>query len=127
MTGTVTGTVTGPATSASAPARAWDIVEGPTARLRRVALLLGMVLAAWAFLLFVLGNLVGTLVLAIGLLRSGSAPRWAALAIASWPPLHVLGLALLPNEGPQVVGATLQALGFAGCAVALWRRLRPLS
>jgi hypothetical protein len=75
----------------------------------------------WAFLLFILGNLVGTLVLGIGLWRSGTAPRWAALAIASWPPLHVIGLALLPNEVPQVVGAVLQAAGFAGCALALRR------
>jgi hypothetical protein len=77
--------------------------------------------AMWAFLVFILGNLVGTLVLAVGLWLSRTAPRWAALAIASWPPLHIIGLAFLPNEVPQVLGAILQALGFAGCAIALLR------
>jgi hypothetical protein len=76
----------------------------------------------WIFLLFVLGNLVGTALLAAGLLRSGAVPRWAALGILSWPPLHIIGLAFFGNEVPQVVGAVLQAAGFAGCAVALLRR-----
>ncbi len=79
----------------------------------------------WIFALFVLGNLVGTALLAVGLLRSRAVPRWAALGILSWPPLHVVGLAFFGNEVPQVIGAALQAAGFAGCAVALWRR-RPL-
>ncbi len=79
----------------------------------------------WVFLLFVLGNLVGTTLLAAGLLRSRSVPRWAALGVMAWPPLHVIGLAFFGNEVPQVVGAVLQAAGFAGCAVVLLRR-RPV-
>ena len=71
------------------------------------------------FGLFVLGNLVGTLVLAIGLLRSRAAPSWAAIGIGLWPVLHVIGLIFFGNEVPQVVGAVLQAVGFAGCAVTL--------
>ncbi len=70
----------------------------------------------WVFLLFAIGNLIGTLLFAIGLLRSRSVPVWAALAIMSWPLLHVIGLAFFGNEVPQVIGAVLQALGFAGCA-----------
>ena len=46
---------------------------------------------------------------------------WAALAIMAWPPLHVIGLAFFGNEVPQVIGAVLQALGFAGCAAVLLR------
>lgn len=38
--------------------------------------------------------------------------------------LHV-GLVSFGNEVPQVIGAVLPALGFAGCAVVLWRRHRP--
>lgn len=79
---------------------------------------------AWVFLLFVVGNLIGTLVLAIGLLRSRAVPPWAAMAIGLWPPLHVIGLVFFGNEIPQVIGAVLQALGFAGCAVELVRRGR---
>lgn len=75
----------------------------------------------WVFLVFVLGNLVGTLVLAIGLLRGQAVPVWAAVAIGLWPPLHVIGLVFFGNEVPQVIGAVLQALGFAGCAIELAR------
>jgi hypothetical protein len=75
--------------------------------------------AVWVFGLFVLGNLVGTLVVAVGLLRSGAVPVWTAIAIGLWPPLHVLGLVFFGNEVPQVIGATLQALGFVGCGVVL--------
>jgi len=78
--------------------------------------------ATWTFLLFVLGNLIGTLVVAIGLWRSGSAPRWSAVAIGLWPVLHVFGLVAMPNEVPQVIGAVLQAAGFGACAVTLHRR-----
>jgi hypothetical protein len=77
--------------------------------------------SAWVFGLFVLGNLVGTVLFAVGLLRSRAVPVWAALGILAWPPLHVIGLALFGNEVPQVIGAVLQAVGFAGCALALWR------
>jgi hypothetical protein len=76
----------------------------------------------WVFLLFIVGNLIGTILFAVGLLRSRGVPRWAALGIMSWPPLHVIGLAFFGNEVPQVIGAVLQAIGFAGCAVVLLRR-----
>ncbi len=75
----------------------------------------------WVFLVFVIGNLIGTLLFAIGLLRSRRVPAWAALGIMAWPPLHVVGLAFFGNEVPQVIGAVLQAIGFAGCAVVLLR------
>ena len=46
-------------------------------------------------------------------------PVWAALGILAWPPLHVIGLVFFGTEVPQVIGAVLQALGFAGCAAVL--------
>jgi hypothetical protein len=73
----------------------------------------------WVFLVFVAGNLLGTTVFAIGLLRSRVVPVWAALGILAWPPFHVIGLAVFGNEVPQVIGAVLQAVGFAGCAAVL--------
>jgi hypothetical protein len=78
--------------------------------------------SVWIFAVFVLGNLVGTTLLSVGLLRARAVPRWAALGILSWPPLHVIGLAFFGNEVPQVIGAVLQAAGFAGCTVVLLRR-----
>jgi hypothetical protein len=74
--------------------------------------------SGWVFGLFVLGNLVGTVLFAVGLLRSRAVPVWAALGILAWPPLHVIGLALFGNEVPQVIGAVLQAVGFARCALS---------
>ena len=74
------------------------------------------------FALFALGNLVGTLLLAIGLLRSRAVPVWAAVGILLWPVLHVVGLAFFGNEVPQVVGAITQAIGFGACALVLLRR-----
>ena len=79
----------------------------------------------WVFALFVVGNLLGTLLLAIGLLRSRAVPAWAALSIMVWPPLHATGL-IVGNELWEVTGAVLQALGFAATAVVLLRQDRRL-
>jgi hypothetical protein len=75
---------------------------------------------AWVFPIFVLGNLLGTLLFAIGLLRSGAVPAWSAILIMLWPPLHVLGL-IIGGEVLEVGGAVLQAIGFAGLAAAVLR------
>ncbi len=69
-------------------------------------------LAIWVFLLFVLGNLVGTLLLGLALWRSRCVPVWAAAAVLAWPPLHVVGL-VVGSEWFEVVGAIAQAIGFA--------------
>ena len=75
----------------------------------------------WVFPIFILGNLLGTLIFAIGLLRSRTVPLWAAILIMLWPPLHVAGL-FVGGEVLEVVGAVLQAIGFAGVAAAVLRR-----
>ena len=75
----------------------------------------------WVFPIFVLGNLLGTLLFAIGLLRSRAVPAWSAILITLWPPLHVIGL-IIGGEVLEVIGAVLQAIGFAGIAAAVLRR-----
>jgi hypothetical protein len=75
----------------------------------------------WVFPIFIVGNLLGTLLFAIGLLRSRTVPVWAAILIMLWPPLHVGGL-FLGGEVLEVIGAVLQAIGFAGVAAAVLRR-----
>jgi hypothetical protein len=80
---------------------------------------------SWVFFLFVVGNLLGTALFAIGLLHSKAVPVWAAIGIMTWPVLHVVGLVFFGNEVPQVIGALLQAIGFAGCAAVLLRRSIP--
>jgi hypothetical protein len=64
------------------------------------------------FLLFVLGNLVGTFLLGLALLRSHAVPAWAAAAVMAWPPLHITGL-IVGSEWFEVTGAALQGIGFA--------------
>ncbi len=75
----------------------------------------------WVFLLFVLGNLVGTFLLGLGLLRSHAVPAWAAAAVMAWPPLHVTGL-VAGSEWFEVTGAILQAVGFAVVGARLLKR-----
>ena len=82
--------------------------------------------AGWIFPLFIVGNLLGTALFAMGLLVSKSVPAWAALGILMWPVLHVVGLIFFGNEVPQVIGALLQVIGFAGCAAVLLRRRVPV-
>ena len=76
---------------------------------------------SWVFGLFVAGNLLGTLLFAIGLLRSRAVPAWAAILIMLWPPLHVIGL-VVGNELFEVTGAVLQSIAFAGIAVVVLSR-----
>jgi hypothetical protein len=78
--------------------------------------------SGWIFPLFIVGNLLGTALFAMGLLVSRAVPAWAALGILMWPVLHVVGLVFFGNEVPQVIGALLQAIGFTGCAAMLLRR-----
>ncbi|MEV7804002.1 hypothetical protein AB0O28_13720 [Microbispora sp. NPDC088329] len=74
--------------------------------------------AVWVFLLFVLGNLVGTLLLGLALLRARVVPLWAAVAIMAWPPLHVIGL-VAGTEWFEVAGALTQAAGLAVAGLRL--------
>ncbi|WP_327043920.1 hypothetical protein OG320_19285 [Microbispora sp. NBC_01189] len=66
----------------------------------------------WVFLLFALGNLVGTLLLGLALLRARVVPLWAAAGVIAWPPLHVIGL-VAGTEWFEVAGAITQAVGLA--------------
>jgi hypothetical protein len=77
----------------------------------------------WVFLVFVVGNLIGTFLLGLALLRGRAVPVWAAIGVLAWPPLHVLGLAL-GTEWPEVAGALVQAIGFGVVGARLLRRDR---
>ncbi|WP_327001758.1 hypothetical protein OHA72_42530 [Dactylosporangium sp. NBC_01737] len=75
----------------------------------------------WVFLLFVLGNIVGTFLLSLALWRSREVARWAAAAVMVWPPTHIAGL-VAGVEWLEVAGAAVQGLGFAAVGVRLPRR-----
>jgi hypothetical protein len=75
----------------------------------------------WVGPLFVLGNIVGTFLLGMALVRSRAAGRMAGFGLVAWPVLHVVSFHPLF----EVAGATLQALGFALAATVLLRAARP--
>jgi hypothetical protein len=75
----------------------------------------------WMFALFILGNLAGTFLLGLALLRSYAVAVWAAIAVLAWPVLHVAGLAA-GSEWCEVAGAALQAAGLAAAGVAVLKR-----
>jgi hypothetical protein len=66
----------------------------------------------WYFAFFAIGNLIGTFLLGLALLRSHAIPRWAALAVMAWSVLHVVGLAS-GSEFFEVAGAAAEAVGLA--------------
>lgn len=78
----------------------------------------------WVFLLFVLGNIVGTFLLGLALWRSRSIARWAATAVMVWPPMHIVGLTA-GVEWIEVAGTAVQGLGFAAVGARLLRRAIP--
>ncbi len=73
--------------------------------------------AMWVGPLFVLGNIVGTFVLGLALVRARTAGRLAGYGLMAWAVLHVLSF----SPFIEMAGAVAQALGFALAAVALLR------
>jgi hypothetical protein len=74
-------------------------------------------LTLWVYLLFVVGNIGGTFLLGLALVRARTAGRIAGYGLMAWPILHLLGFPFA-----ETVGATAQAVGFALAARALLRR-----
>jgi hypothetical protein len=70
----------------------------------------------WVYLLFVLGNFVGTFILGVALVRAGTVPRLAGFGLMAWPVFHLFAVPFF-----EVVGGVAQALGFAVCAIVLLR------
>ena len=71
----------------------------------------------WVGPAFVLGNIVGTFLLGLALVRARTAGRWAGYGLIAWSVLHVLSF----SPWFEVVGASAQALGLAVAATALLR------
>jgi hypothetical protein len=74
-----------------------------------------------AGVVFVLGHVVGTVLLGIAFWRTGAVPRWAALATSAAQPLHFLAAVVLANHTLDLVGWGLNALGFAAASLAILR------
>ncbi len=65
-------------------------------------------------LTFVVGNLIGTFLLGLALLRARAVPRWAAVLVLVWPGAHVLG-----GSWGEVIGAAAEAVGLSMVGLAL--------
>jgi hypothetical protein len=71
----------------------------------------------WVYIVFAAGNIVGTFLMGLALLRSRAVARWAAYSVMGWSVLHVVGLPWF-----EVLGAVLQGIGMAAAAVVLLRQ-----
>lgn len=77
--------------------------------------------SAIAGILFVLGHVVGTVLLGIALWRTRVVPRWAAVVTIVAQPLHFVAAVILASHGLDLVAWGLNAVGFATVAVAILR------
>ena len=62
---------------------------------------------------FVLGHVIGTVLLGLALLRSGRIPAWAGWAIAVSQPLHFIATVILGSPQVDFVAWSLTAVGMA--------------
>lgn len=86
--------------------------------------------------IFVIGHVLGTILLGIALWRTHTVPRWAALATITSQPLHFATAVILGLPWLDLVAWGMNAVGFAVVSVAVLRLtddewdlppLRPLS
>ncbi|MEV0787720.1 hypothetical protein [Kribbella sp. NPDC050459] len=73
-----------------------------------------------AGIVFVVGHVLGTILLGIAMWRSGVGGRWAAVAVAASQPLHLISV-IISSHPLDLVGWGLQAAGFAAVGWAILR------
>jgi hypothetical protein len=74
--------------------------------------------------IFVVGHVLGTVLLGVAMLRSGRVPAWAAVATIVSQPLHFFAAVVVPNHALDGFAWGLNAVGFAAAAVAIIRSTR---
>lgn len=70
---------------------------------------------------FVVGHVIGTVLLGLALLRSGRIPAWAAWAITVSQPIHFIATVVLGSPQVDFVGWALTAVGMAMVAAVVLR------
>ena len=106
----------------------FDTVALAVGNVDAAAALDGSPASAWAmpfFLLFVIGNLLGTLLLGLTVLLAARSPGvgvpwWAGVLIACWTVGHVINI-VVTNEWFAVVGGALEVVGLVYVAAAALR------
>jgi hypothetical protein len=71
--------------------------------------------------IFVLGHVLGTVLLGCALWQVHGFPRWAALAVAVSQPLHFLAAVVVGSHGLDLFAWGLNAVGFAVIAITILR------
>ncbi|GAB3953327.1 hypothetical protein GCM10029976_093280 [Kribbella albertanoniae] len=74
-----------------------------------------------AAVVFVVGHVLGTILLGVALWRSRMVPRWAAIATAISQPIHIIAAVVVVSHTLDLVGWGLQAAGFAAVGWAILR------
>jgi hypothetical protein len=77
--------------------------------------------ASVATALFVLGHVLGTILLGVGMLRGRVVPTWAAVATIIAQPVHFVAAVIVGSHALDLVGWGLNAVGFAALSVAVLR------
>jgi Domain of unknown function (DUF4386) len=70
---------------------------------------------------FVLGHVIGTVLLGLAMWRSRAVPRWAAVLTMVSQPLHFVAAVIVVSPALDLVGWGMNAVGFAAAAVAIAR------
>ncbi|CAN5858474.1 hypothetical protein BH23ACT12_BH23ACT12_15180 [soil metagenome] len=73
-------------------------------------------------IVFVLGHLVGTVLLGVALWRTRSVPVWAAVLTTFSQPLHLVAAVVLASRPLDLVAWMMTAVGFAAAGAASARR-----
>lgn len=69
---------------------------------------------------FVLGHILGTVLLGVALYRTRLVPRWAAIALIVAQPVHLIAAVALSSHPLDLVCWLATAAGFAAVAVRVW-------
>lgn len=71
--------------------------------------------------IFLIGHVVGTILLGSALWRSRAVPRWAALLTIVSQPLHIVAAVVLVSHPLDLAAWAMQAVGFTAAAWAVIR------
>jgi hypothetical protein len=77
--------------------------------------------ATVAAVLFVIGHVLGTILLGVGMLRGGTVPVWAAVATIAAQPIHFVAAVIVSSQTLDLFGWGLNAVGFAALSFAVLR------
>lgn len=77
--------------------------------------------ATVAAILFVVGHVVGTILLGVGMLRGRGVPVWAAVATIVAQPIHFVAAVIVSSQTLDLFGWGLNAVGFAALSFVVLR------